>query len=48
MRPSLTQVTSYGFLVIPAGLYTYRTWKIYRHGELSISAAYTLHKNEVS
>jgi len=27
MQPSLTQVTGYGFLVFPAGLYTYRARK---------------------
>jgi len=48
MQPSLTQVTSYDFLVFPAGLYTYRARKFYRHGELSISATYALHNNEVS
>jgi len=48
MHPSLTQVTSYGFLVFPTGLYTNRTRKFYRHSELTISATHALHNNEVS
>jgi len=34
MQPSLTEVTSYGFLVFPAGLYTNRARKFYRLSEL--------------
>jgi len=48
MQPSLTQVTSYGVSVFPAGLYTNRAQKFYRHSELCISATYALHNNEVS
>ena len=48
MQPSLTEVTSYGFLVFPAGLYTNRARKFYRLSELTISATYALHNNEVS
>ena len=48
MQPSITQVTSYGFLVFPAGLYTYRAGKFSRYNELFISATYALHNNEVS
>jgi len=48
MQLSLTQVTSYGFLVFPTGLYKNRARTFYRHSELTISATYTLQNNEVS
>jgi len=47
MQPSITQVTSYGFLVFPVGLYTYCARKFYSHSELSISATYALQNNKV-